>query len=447
MTETLPGEDRAWTGGIGMPSAESRTGNGARGRVILHLDMNAFYCSVHEAEEPERYAGKPIAVAGSVEERRGVIVTSSYAARHKGVRTGMTVRQGLKACPELIVIRPDFNLYRKYSRGFLGIARQYTPLVEVVSIDECYLDVTGSGRFGTPLAIAQEIQRRIRTEWSLPCSIGIGPNKLLAKMASDMKKPNGITVLRIRDVPALLWHRPCDALHGVGRKTAAKLARMNIRTIGELAACDERVLIRRFGAYGAWMKAAANGIDTAEVRSDRGPNKSIGHTTTLPRDVTDHEEASHVFLNLADQTARRLRRQHLIAGTVQITIRTHDMRTYTRAETLDRPTDDAGEIHRAACRLFARHHRPGEPVRLLGITLANLSPRRETAVQLDLFDFERQPKREALIRTMDELRDKFGEEAVLTAGMLLGGPSTLIRNRRIRGTSLQSEEELLYSDD
>jgi len=163
--------------------------------------------------------------------------------------------------------------------------------------------------------------------------------------------------------------------------------------------------------------------------------------------VTDHEEASHVFLNLADQTARRLRRQHLIAGTVQITIRTHDMRTYTRAETLDRPTDDTGEIHRAACRLFARHHRPGEPVRLLGITLANLSPRRETAVQLDLFDFERQPKREALIRTMDELRDKFGEEAVLTAGMLLGGPSTLIRNRRIRGTSLQSEEELLYSDD
>jgi DNA polymerase-4 len=429
-----------------MRSDEHQRENGGRkGRIILHIDMNAFYCSVHEAEEPERYAGKPIAVAGSVEERRGVIVTSSYAARERGVRTGMTVRQGLKACPELIVIRPDFHLYRKYSRGFLSIVRQYTPLVEVVSIDECYMDVTGSGRFGTPLEIAEEIQRRIRTEWSLPCSIGIGPNKLLAKMASDMKKPNGITVLRIRDVPEKLWHRPCDALHGIGRKTAEKLARMNIRTIGELAACDERTLVSRFGVYGAWMKAAANGIDTSEVNPERAPNKSIGHSTTLPRDLTDREEISRVFLNLADQTARRLRRQGLVAETVQIAIRTPDMRTRTRAETLERPTDDAGEIHRVACRLFERHHRTGEPVRLLGVTLANLSPKRETAVQLDLFDYDRQPKREALIKTMDELRDKFGEEAVLTAGMLLGGPSNLIRNRRIRGTSLQSDDELLYS--
>jgi len=427
---------------------KQRSSGGKGGRVILHLDMNAFYCSVHEAEQPELYAGKPIAVAGSVEERRGVIVTSSYAARARGVRTGMTVRQGLKVCPELIVIQPDFRLYRKYSRGFLSIARQYTPLVEVVSIDECYLDVTGSGRFGTPLQIAEEIQRRIRTEWSLPCSIGIGPNKLLAKMASDMKKPNGITVLRIRDVPEMLWHRPCDALHGIGRKTAMKLARMNIRTIGELAACDERMLINRFGAYGAWMKAAANGIDTSEVNPDRGPNKSIGHSTTLPRDVTGREEASRVFLHLADQTARRLRRQQLVAETVQIAIRTPDMRTRTRTETLDRPTDDAGEIHRAAVRLFERHHRPGEPVRLLGITLMNLSPKRETAVQLDLFDFGRQPKREALIRTMDALRDKYGEEAVVTAGMLLGEPSVLMRNRRNRGTaSLQSDDELLYSGD
>jgi len=431
-----------------MPSQErGPAGNGGRGRVILHIDMNAFYCSVHEAEEPERYAGKPIAVAGSVEERRGVIVTSSYAARARGVRTGMTVRQGLKACPELIIIQPDFGLYRKYSRGFLSIVRQYTPLVEVVSIDECYLDVTGSGRFGTPLGIAEEIQRRIRNEWSLPCSIGIGPNKLLAKMASDMKKPNGITVLRIRDVPEKLWPLPCDALHGVGKKTAAKLARMNIRTIGELAACDERTLIRAFGAYGAWMKRAANGIDTCEVNPERGPNKSIGHSTTLPRDVTDPEEAGRVFLSLADRTARRLRRQGLVASTVQIAIRTPDMRTRTRAETLERPTDDPVEIHRVACRLFQRHHRPGEPVRLLGITLANLSPKRETAVQLDLFDLDRQPKREALIRTMDELRDRFGEEAVLTAGMLLGEPAALSRNRRIHSTSLQTEDELLYSDE
>src|SRR5690606_26560971 len=160
----------------------------------------------------------------------------------------------------------------------------------------------------------------------------------LAKMASDMKKPNGITVLRIRDVPRLLWDKPCDTLFGVGRKTAEKLARMNIHTIGELAAADERVLTQAFGVNGAWLRSAAHGIGRSEVNPVRERNKSIGHTTTLPQDVTDRGEAHRVFLNLADQTARRLRRQRLVASTVQVTIRTPDMKTVTRAETLNVPT-------------------------------------------------------------------------------------------------------------
>jgi DNA polymerase-4 len=412
----------------------------AKGRVILHLDMNAFYCSVHEAEEPEKYKGKPTAVAGSVELRKGIIVTCSYAARSKGVKTGMTVRQAMRICPGLIIIQPDFDLYRKYSRGFMSIAKEYTPLMEPISIDECYLDITGSKIFGSPLDIAETLQKRIGDEWTLPCSIGVAPNKLLAKMASDMKKPNGLTVLRLRDVPQVLWDKPCDVLHGIGKKTADKLERLRIRTIGQLAAADEELLIRQFGTYGSWMKSAAHGIDHSEVRADREQSKSIGHTTTLPYDVTVREDAHRIMLNLADQTARRLRRQKLMASTVQITIRKPDMTTITRSSTLRSPTHSTDIIYHEACRLFDEHWPVNEPARLLGVTLQNLTAEEETVVQLDLFDYEQQPRKEALTKTMDVLRDKFGENAVLTAGMLGDDPSALIRNKRLRGTSLQKDE-------
>lgn len=411
----------------------------AKGRVVLHVDMNAFYCSVHEAEEPEKYRNRPTAVAGSVELRKGVIVTCSYAARRRGVATGLTVSQGLKKCPELIVIQPDFHLYRKYSRAFMNIAYSYTPLLQAVSIDECYLDITGSKQFGTPLDIARTIQSRIANELGLPCSIGIAPNKLLAKMASDMKKPNGITVLRIRDVPALLWDKPSNEMFGIGRRTAEKLKKLRIYTIGQLAAADERLLIERFGVVGRWMKQAANGHDDSPVIDEREKNKSIGHTTTLPRDISEMEEVQRVLLNLADQVTRRLRRQQLMAQTVQITIRTPDMKTITRSHSLETVTERAEEVYAEACKLYKQHWNVNKPVRLLGITLQNLIPKEESALQLDLFDYEQQPKKESLTKTMDMLRDKFGESAVLTAGMLSDDPSALIRNHKVRGTSLQTD--------
>lgn len=411
----------------------------SKGRVILHIDMNAFYCSVHEAVEPEMYRGKPIAVAGSVELRKGIIVTSSYVARARGVRTGMQVRQALKVCPELIVIAPDFDLYRQFSKRFMRIAYDYSPLVETMSIDECYVDITGSGQFGTPLEIARTIQNRIRDELLLPCSIGIGPNKLLAKMASDMKKPNGISVLRIRDVPQLLWDKPCAHLFGIGRRTADKLRRLNIHTIGQLAQADEHTLVRAFGVLGAALKQAANGVDHSPVNPLREQSKSVGHTTTLPRDMTELPDIRRVFLNLSDQVARRLRRQRLLAQTVQITIRDPQMRTITRANTLRAPTENTDEIYREACKLFETHWEVGKPVRLLGVTVQNLQPREEAAIQLDLFDYEKQPKKERLNRTMDEIRDKFGENAIITAGMVGDDPSSLLRNHKVRGTSLQMD--------
>ncbi|NMO95364.1 DNA polymerase IV [Paenibacillus lemnae] len=409
------------------------------GRVILHVDMNAFYCSVHEAEEPGIYKGKPTAVAGSVELRKGIIVTCSYASRAQGIRTGMTVRQALRINPDLILIKPDFDLYRKYSSAFMNIAYAYTPLLEATSIDECYLDITGSKQFGTPLEIAQEIQSRIREELSLPCSIGVAPNKLLAKMGSDFKKPNGISVLRIRDVPTILWGKPCSELFGIGEKTAEKLRKLNIHTIGELAAADEGMLTGVFGINGRWMKQAAHGIDHSPVNAERDQSKSIGHTTTLPSDIQSGEEARRVLLNLADQVARRLRRQGLMASGIQITLRTPDMKTVTRSKQLPVPTENTEDIYREACILYDRHWSDHKPLRLLGITLQQLESRDASAVQLDLFDYEKQPKKQSLTRVMDELRNKFGESAVLTAGMLGDDPSARIRNHKTRGTSLQMD--------
>jgi DNA polymerase-4 len=409
------------------------------GRVILHIDMNAFYCSVHEAVEPEQYKGKPTAVAGSVELRKGIIVTCSYAARARGIKTGMQVGQALKQCPELILIRPDFDLYRDFSRRFMKIAYDYSPQIEAMSIDECYLDITGSKQFGTPLEIAELLQSRIRTELLLPCSIGIAPNKLLAKMASDMKKPNGITVLRKRDVPKILWDKPCNQLYGIGNKTADKLKKLNIQTLGQLAQADVHMLTEQFGVMGVILKNSANGEDASEVHAEREQSKSIGHTTTLPTNFTERIAINRVFLNLADQVGRRLRRQQLLSQTVQITIRDPDMRTITRAAKLNAPTETRDDIYRMACRLFEEHWHQDRPVRLLGITLQNLVDKKEAAVQLDLFDYQKQPMKEKLNRTLDALRDKFGESAILTAGMLSNDPSSLIRNHKARGTSLQMD--------
>lgn len=410
-----------------------------QGRVILHVDMNAFYCSVHEAVEPDLYRGKPIAVSGSVEQRRGIIVTSSYPARARGVKTGMQVRQALQLCPELALIKPNFDLYRQFSRRFLQIAYNYSPLVESMSIDECFVDITGSKQFGTPLEIAGELQRRIREELQLPCSIGVAPNKLLAKMASDMKKPSGISVLRLRDVPKVLWDKPCAYLYGIGKKTSDKLTKLGIHTLGQLAATDEALLTQHFGVMGSHLKQAANGINHSPVNPEHEQSKSIGHTTTLPHDYTERLDVFRVFLNVADQVARRLRRQKLVASTVQITIRDPAMKTITRSSTLAVPTEHMDEIYQTACRLFDQHWEPGKPIRLLGITLQSLAAKEASAIQLDLFDYEKQPKKDQLNRIMDSIRDKYGEDAILTAGMIREDPSALLRNHKSLGTSLQMD--------
>ncbi|MCL6444877.1 MAG: DNA polymerase IV [Alicyclobacillus sp.] len=423
-------------------------------RKILHIDMNAFYCACHAAERPDLYARRPTAVAGSPETRHGVVVTASYEARKRGVRATMTVAEALRVCPELILIHPDFDLYRRYSAEVFKRVGAFTPAVEIFSIDECWADVTGSGQFGDALTIARQLQARILEELRLPCSIGIAPNKLLAKMASDFKKPLGIQEITLADVPDMLWPLPVQQLFGVGTKTAERLQRVGITTIGQLAAANPDRLARMFGKRALEMIAHANGIDDTPLNLNPEPPQSIGHSITLAEDCIDHDTLCTVLMNLSDAVGRRVRKHDMMGKTIQLTIRFANRTTITRAKTLPTPTNLSEDIYATACQLLASNRPSNRPVRLLGVAIGQLAP--ATAVQaastprqLKLFDLmeeseaeQMRPDREKLQRltaATDQLRNKFGENAVIRGRMLQSHESAQIRDRRARGTSLQKD--------
>ncbi|HEX6923070.1 MAG TPA: DNA polymerase IV [Bacillales bacterium] len=386
-----------------------------KGRVIFHVDMNSFYASVETALHPE-LRGKALAIAGDVKTRHGIVVTSSYEARAKGVKTTMTVGQARKLCPELIIRPPDFERYRKVSRGIFRILGEYTDLVQPVSIDEGYLDITDSDYHRPPPEIAAQIQRRILNELGLPCSIGVAPNKFLAKMASDMKKPLGITILRKRDVPTMLWPLKVGEMHGIGEKTEKKLNAIGIMTIRDLAKAEDIRLKKALGINGPRMKLKANGIDTRAVDPDAVSEfKSIGHSTTLPADTTDEETVKSVLQRLADSVVKRMERKETVAWNVQLMIRYDDRRTITRSRKLDNPVSNRDEIYRAALTLWKEHWN-GAPIRLLGVTSQDLVEKSEASKQLDLFSYEGDAelgeKQEALENTVRNIRRKFGAESI-----------------------------------
>ncbi|OCA91550.1 DNA polymerase IV [Bacillus sp. FJAT-27225] len=386
-----------------------------KGRVILHVDMNSFYASVEMAHDPS-LKGRPLAIAGNPEERRGIIVTCSYEARKMGVKTTMPLWEAKKICPHLIVMRPNFDRYRAASTAMFDILSQFTELVEPVSIDEGYLDITGSHELGSPIEIAQTIQKRIMAQLDLPCSIGIAPNKFLAKTASDMKKPLGITVLRKRDIPAILWPRPVGDMHGVGSKTAEKLNGIGIHTIGELAGGNDIQLKMLLGINGIRLKERANGVDPRLVDPDAVSDfKSIGNSTTLPRDMTNQHELFQVFDGLADKVATRLKRKKVVANSLAITIRYKDRKTINRGRKLRNPVSTKEDILGLAKQLFISNWN-GNPVRLLGITGSDLEAVEEAVTQLDLFSYEKVAKKEPLFKTLTELKEKYGKHIITNAG-------------------------------
>ncbi|KEK21128.1 DNA polymerase IV [Bacillus manliponensis] len=381
------------------------------GRVILHVDMNCFYASVEIAHDSS-LKGKPLAIAGKAKERKGIIVTCSYEARERGVRATMPVWEAKRLCPELIVKHPNFDLYRETSFSLFQVLARFTEKIQPVSIDEGYLDITDCYGLGSPLEIAQMIQHALLTELQLPCSIGIAPNLFLAKTASDMKKPLGITVLRKRDIEVLLWPLPVEKMHGVGKKTAEKLHAVDILTIGDLAKGNEYSIRSTIGNHGLDLKKRANGIDDRVVDpSQIGQYKTIGNSTTLQKDTDEETELLHIVEKLAKSVSRRLQKRSFVTYNVQITIKYYNRRTTTRSQQLQNSISEAAHIFQAAVRLWKKHW-DGDPVRLLGITACELQSKTEAVKQLDLFSFEEDAKQEPLLAIMEKMNEKYNAPVI-----------------------------------
>ncbi|WP_432358708.1 DNA polymerase IV [Sporosarcina sp. UB5] len=380
-------------------------------KVILHLDMNSFFASVEQAHNP-KLKGIPVAVAGNPKERRGILVTCSYEARALGIYTTMSVGEAKRICPELVIVPPDHEKYRIASDAVFTILRSYTDLVEPVSIDEAYIDITNIGGLTMAKQIAEHMQQRILHELDLPCSIGIAPNKFLAKTASDMKKPMGITILRKRQVPEILWPLSVIEMHGIGKSTEKRLNEVGIVTIGDLAKSDEIMIKNLMGKNGIRLRNRANGIDNRPVDPEAAEErKSVGSSTTLPIDETELSGCLEVFKQLSVKVAQRLDRRQLAGTVIMIQVRTSDWRNFTRSRTVTNPLYKAEDLYKEAAELFQRHWN-GDSIRLLGITVSNVIPINELNEQLSFENFEKYAKEAKMEELVTELEKKFGPNSV-----------------------------------
>jgi DNA polymerase-4 len=350
-------------------------------RRILHCDMDAFYAAVHVRDEP-RLAGLPVVVGGDPA-KRGVVASASYEARRWGIHSAIPSARAQRLCPGVVFIPPDFPRYKRESDHIFAIYREFTPLVETVSLDEAYLDVTDHlAAHGTATAIAKEIRRRVCEERRLTVSVGVGPNPLIAKIASGFRKPDGLTVVPPERVQAFLDPLPVRRLHGVGPATDRALSAMGITTVAQLRAAGQAALAARFGSHGRTLHEFAHGRDEREVEPVH-VRKSLGTETTYPRDLVHLEEMDAEIARMAEEVADSLARRELAACTITVKIRFADFTTVTRSQTMLIPTDAAGRIAGTARELLRRSDAVREPVRLLGVTAATLVP--ATPRQLELF--------------------------------------------------------------
>ena len=378
-------------------------------RSFLHLDMDAFYPSVEVLDDPT-LRGKPVIVGGSI---RGVVASASYEAREFGVRSAMPIARARKLCPQAVCLPVRMSRYQEISREVFGIFSRFSPKCEPLSIDEAFLDVTGTERlFGTPEAIVREIKQCVVSEIGLTVSAGVAPNKFLAKIASDLDKPDGLTVVPHAEIESFLHPLPIGKLWGVGEVTQKALFSMGVRTIGQLARVPRTTLEGRFGKHGIHLHLLSQGIDDREVETERGV-KSIGHEDTYAQDIVNIDALRKELLSLAVRVSRRLRSQELEGRTLTAKVKYNNFQQVTRSVTLDEATDDGSALFRNACRLLEKTEAGRRPVRLLGISVSNLQPQGQPR-QAGLFDDARKPrKREELNRALDRIYGKFGEEAIL----------------------------------
>lgn len=387
-------------------------------RTILHVDMNAFFASIEQQSNPD-LRGKPIAVIGS--SGRTVITTASYEARAFGVKTGMNTWQARQKCPHLIFVVGNNRKYTHTSSEIIKLMFQYTPLVEVFSIDEAFLDVAGSfGLFGSAERIAYLLKAEIRHRFGLTCSVGIAPNKLLAKLASDMKKPDGLTVIAPDQVSSVLENLPIKELCGIGKNTERQLNLLGIRTCGELGRYPVDTLKRKFGVIGERLHFMGLGHDDSPVvpAEEAEEVKSVGHSMTLDRDIEDRRQIQKYLLQLSEMVGRRARRYNVWGKTVTLSIRYADFDTnLSKQATLAEYINRSADIYAASSALLGSLTLE-QPVRLLGVRLTNL---RHDCNQPSLFEADR--KQTKLAEAMDRVNDRYGNFSVTFGSLLDGEPA------------------------
>jgi DNA polymerase IV len=385
-------------------------------RAILHIDMDAFYASVEEQDRPE-LKGKPLIVGGTG--GRGVVAAASYAVRRFGVRSAMPMREALRRCPEAICVPPRMARYQQVSEQVFAIFHEFTPLVEGLSLDEAFLDVTSSLRLlGSAESIGREIRRRIREQTGLTASVGIAPNKLLAKIASDLNKPDGMCRIGADNVHDILDGLPIEKLFGVGPKSLPVAHAAGIRNVGDLRRAGDETLWRAFGKHGKTMRERACGLDDRPVEPNR-EEQSISAEQTFAADIQGSAPLALRLLRLADRATSRLRAQKLAAGTVSIKIRRADFTTYTRQRALRPPTQDSSVVSAAAKTLLEQWlaTQPDAAVRLLGVGVSDL----QISVQADLFGASLAAG-SRLDVAIDGIRDRFGSGILTRASLLPGTP-------------------------
>ena len=391
-------------------------------RVILHSDLNAFYASVEELYHPE-LAGQPIAVCGDPEARHGIVLAKNQLAKECGVKTGDVIWEARQKCRDIVILPAHYERYLYYSGEIKKLYLSVTNQVEPFGLDECWLDVTGSTHlFGTGEEIANQIREQVKSQYGLTVSVGVSYNKVFAKLGSDYKKPDATTVISRENYREIVWPLPVGELLYIGRATEAKLRRHNIRTIGELASLDPMALKAMFGKIGLMLWSFANGYDSAPVADSeaQAPIKSIGNSTTAPRDLVTDDDIVITLVALSESVAARLRKHGFAGSTIHVSVRDNDLYNVERQHTIQYHTNNSRLIADYAYQLYKRHHRSGKPVRSLGVRVSNLIP--DTYPQLSLFPEQQHvDKLDKIERVKDKLRGKYGY-GVIQQGIMLVDP-------------------------
>ncbi len=392
-------------------------------RLIFHIDVNSAFLSWEATYRLHHLGGTldlreiPSAIGGDVAARHGIILAKSISAGRMGIKTGMPVVQAKQICPELYLAPPNYELYSQCSEAFIEILRRYCPHVEQYSIDEAFMDMSEMQRlYPDPVALAEEIRECVHRELGFTVNVGVSTNKLLAKMASDFRKPNLVHTLFPSEIESKMWPLPVKELFFIGRATAKKLSDMGIRTIGELARTSPAILRGALKKQGDTVWAFANGIDQSPVLETPPPNKGYGNSTTVPFDITDVATAKLVLLGLAETVAARLRENHVKAGVLSVGIKTFDLQYHSHQMVLDNPTNITSELHRYASKLFEESW-DGTPIRHLGLHSSQVLDE-SCSRQLSLFETSNHDKLERFDQTIDEIRRRYGKDSVKRASFL-----------------------------